>query len=101
MNDKHYLEKIILKSTEGSDSKIIKEIKQRLPPENFIVNSDDTFLVIEYEDLDKYSSRKIVESLDLPFESVSYITTKRCYGQDNIILYLSWDKIIDDMNILS
>lgn len=101
MNDKHYLEEIILKSTEGSDSKIIKEIKQRLPPENFIVNSDDTFLVIEYEDLDKYSSRKIVESLDLPFESVSYITTKRCYGHDNIILYLSWDKIIDNMDILT
>lgn len=100
MNDKHYLEEIILKSTEGSDIKIIKKVKERLP-ENFIVNSDDTFLVIEYEDLDKYSSRKIVESLDLPFESVSYITTKRCYEQDNIILYLSWDKIIDDMDILS
>lgn len=100
MNDEHYLEEIILKSTEGSDTKIIKKVKERLP-ENFIVNSDDTFLVIEYEDLDKYSSRKIVKSLDLPFESVSYITTKRCYGHDNIILYLSWDKIIDDMNILT
>ena len=100
MNDEHYLEEIILKSTEGSDIEIIKKVKERLP-EDFIVNSDDTFLVIEYKDLDKYSSKRIIENLDLPFESVSYITTKRCYGQDNIILYLCWDRIIDNMNILS
>lgn len=99
-NENHYLAKIILESTDGSDSKVIEEVKKKLP-EGFTVNSDDTFLTVECLDLVRNSNKSIAEKIGIPVETISLTTLKRCCGYDNKIVYFCWDKIIDDMEILS
>lgn len=98
-NEKHYLENFLLDGGDGTDVEIITEVKKRLP-KDFIVNCDDTFLIIECENKDNYSNKEIAKAIDMPFESISFTTIKKCNGYDNKIVYFCWDKAIDEMGIL-
>lgn len=99
INRPHYLEDLLMKNTNGIDSEIIKRVKEKLP-KSFIVNSDDTFLTVECINSYRNDDVTIAYTIDIPVKSIEYSTLKRCIDDDYKIIYFSWDKIIDNLDIL-